>query len=41
MRSFADTGVRLTIGTPEENAAALAVLGSGATRPALTSEPEI
>ncbi len=29
MRSFADTGVRLTIGTSEENAAALAVLDSG------------
>jgi histidinol-phosphate aminotransferase len=28
MRSFADTGVRITIGTPEENAAALAVLDS-------------
>jgi histidinol-phosphate aminotransferase len=28
MRSFADTGVRLTIGTPDENAAALAVLDS-------------
>jgi histidinol-phosphate aminotransferase len=28
MRSFADTGVRLTVGTPDENAAALAVLDS-------------
>jgi histidinol-phosphate aminotransferase len=28
MRSFADTGVRLTIGTPDEDAAALAALGS-------------
>jgi histidinol-phosphate aminotransferase len=28
MRSFADTGARLTIGTPEENEAALAVLDS-------------